>query len=125
MFIALQTNEALQIITYSVISLVKYLLQHGVQYVLTERLCQNPLENYFGRQRSLGNRHDNPNLRSFGYQDNAIRNSKVFKPIQGGNSQEIAQLIEISTEPMPSCPRFALKLSYSKNINIFQNVQNM
>ena len=49
MFIAWQTNEALQITTYSVINLVKYLLQHGVQYVLTERLCQDPLENYFGR----------------------------------------------------------------------------
>ena len=108
MFIAWQTNEALQITTHSVINLVKYLLQHGVQYVLTERLCQDPLENYFGRQRSLGNRQDNPNLRSFGYQDNAIPNSKVFKPIQGGNSQDIVQPIEISTEPISCRPRFAL-----------------
>ena len=72
MFIAWQTYEAVQITTHSVIDLVKYLLQNGVQYVLTERLCQDLLENYFGRQRALGRRQDNPNVRLFGYHDNAI-----------------------------------------------------
>ena len=78
MFIAWQTYEAVQITTHSVIDLVKYLLQNGVQYVLTERLCQDPLENYFGRQRALGRRQDNPNVRLFGYHDNAIRNAKIY-----------------------------------------------
>ena len=29
------------------------------------------MENYFGRHRSMGRSRDNPNLRTFGYQDNA------------------------------------------------------
>ena len=85
MFISYQTYEGLQITVKSVIELTKYLLSHGVQYVLTERFCQDPLENYFGRQRGIGQRKDNPTMRDFGYNDNAIRNQKVFLPIASGN----------------------------------------
>ena len=34
------------------IELIKFLLSPNVQYVCTERLYQDPLENYFGRQLS-------------------------------------------------------------------------
>ena len=68
-----------------------------------ERFCQDPLENYFGHQRSLGARKDNPSLRDFGFNDNAIRNQKVFRPIagnvRGGQDQSN---IEFSYEPI-SC----------------------
>ena len=37
------------------------------------------LENYNGRQRALGRSKDNPTLKDFGYNDNTIRNSKVFQ----------------------------------------------
>eukprot|EP00112_Aurelia_sp_Birch-Aquarium-sp1_P016687 Seg3808.2 transcript_id=Seg3808.2/GoldUCD/mRNA.D3Y31 product="DNA transposase THAP9" pseudo=true protein_id=Seg3808.2/GoldUCD/D3Y31 len=83
MFISWQTYEGLQLTTHSVIELTKYLLSHGVPYVLTERFCQDPLENYFGRQRSMGRRKDNPSLRDFGFNDNSIRNQKMFHPIAG------------------------------------------
>ena len=59
MFISWQAHEALIITTNSSIDLIKYLLDHQVKYVLTERFCQDPLENYFGRQRSIGQRRDN------------------------------------------------------------------
>jgi hypothetical protein len=58
----------------------------GVQYVLTERLCQDSLENYFGQQRAIGRRKDNPSLHDIGYNDNTIRNQCTFKPIIGTNS---------------------------------------
>lgn len=54
MFISWQTYESLRITTYSVIELVRFLLSNNVQYVFTEKFCQDPLENYFGRQRSMG-----------------------------------------------------------------------
>ena len=38
-----------------------YKIPFQVQYVLTERFCPDPLENYFGRQRSMGRHRDNPN----------------------------------------------------------------
>ncbi len=83
MFISWQTYEGLQLTTHSVIELTKYLLNNGVPYVFTERFCQDPLENYFGRQRSMGRRKDNPSLRDFGFNDNSIRNQKMFHPIAG------------------------------------------
>ena len=51
--------------------------------MLTERFSQDPLENYFGRQRSIGGRKDNPAVPDFGYSDNSIRNRKFFRPIAG------------------------------------------
>ena len=45
MFISRQTYEGLQI---SCLSMVEYLLSSGIPYILTERFCQDPLENYFG-----------------------------------------------------------------------------
>ena len=54
-----QTYEGIEITVHSSIELIKYLLSQGVPYVLTERFCQDSLENYFGRQRSMGCRKDN------------------------------------------------------------------
>ena len=86
MFISWQTFESLQITCHSTVELIKYLLSNNVKYVLSERFSQDPLENYFGRQRSMGSRRDNPNARVFGYQDNTIRNLKSFKPIRESQS---------------------------------------
>ncbi|XP_065654860.1 uncharacterized protein LOC136081473 [Hydra vulgaris] len=83
MFIAHQTYEGLKITVHSIIESVQFLLQQNAKYVLTERFCQDPIENYFGRQRSLGSRKDNPSVNDFGYNDNMIRNQKVFLPVTG------------------------------------------
>ena len=87
MFISWQTYEGIKITVYSTIELTRYLLNNGVKYVLTGNYSQDCLENYNGRQRALGCRKDNPTLKDFGYNDNTIRNSKVFKPISGGNCE--------------------------------------
>eukprot|EP00112_Aurelia_sp_Birch-Aquarium-sp1_P001448 Seg1156.4 transcript_id=Seg1156.4/GoldUCD/mRNA.D3Y31 product="DNA transposase THAP9" pseudo=true protein_id=Seg1156.4/GoldUCD/D3Y31 len=50
MFLSWQTFEGLKLTVNSMIELTKYLIQNHVPYVLTERFCQDPLENYFGRQ---------------------------------------------------------------------------
>ena len=56
MFLSWQTYETILITTHSSIELVKFFLQNNVKYVLTERFCQDPSENYFSRQRSMGRR---------------------------------------------------------------------
>ena len=66
MFISWQIYEGVKITVHSAIELIQYL-----QY-LTERFCQDPLENYFGRQIAMGHRKDNPSLRDFGYNDNTF-----------------------------------------------------
>ena len=93
-------GKGIEITVYSVVELVKYLLSRGVPYVLTERFCQDPLENYFGHQRSIGTRKDNPSVRDVGYNDNVIRNQKTFRPIQAGNVAENINF-EINDEPVP------------------------
>ena len=85
MFMSSQTYEGLKITVHSVIELVKFLIMHKVLYMLTERFCQDPLENYFGRQRSSGARKSNPSLYDFGYNGNTMRNQKVFKSTATGN----------------------------------------
>ena len=83
----------------SLIKVVQFLLQHQVRYVLTEHFCQDPLENYFGKQRAMGGRKDNPTMQDFGYNDNTIRNQKVFRPIAGGNCANEG-MVDFSNENM-------------------------
>ena len=62
MFIAWQTYEGLKLSTYSLIDVTKFLLKNGASYVLTNRFCQDPVEERFGRQTALGKRCDNPSI---------------------------------------------------------------
>ena len=101
MFLSWQTYEGIQITVHSSIELIKYLLSQGVPYVLTERFCQDPLENYFGRQRSMGHRKDNPSLCDFDYNDNTIRTQKRFQPIAGNCRNEDPQLAKIDVDTVP------------------------
>ena len=68
-----QTFEGIQIIVHSIVEVTKYLLGQGMEYVLTEHFCQDPVEEYLGNQRMLGRRCDNPDIQTFGYNDNTIR----------------------------------------------------
>ena len=46
--------------------LVEYLCGvPGVRYILSERLCQDPLESFFGKQRMRNGYNDNPTAQSF------------------------------------------------------------
>ena len=101
MFISWQTYEGIKITTHSSIELIKFLLNAGCPYVLTERFCQDPLENYFGRQRSMGQRKDNPSVRDFGYNDNTIRTQKIFRPIAGNCRNDDQTLNKIDVETVP------------------------
>ena len=73
MFISRQTYVGLKTTIYSLVECVKFLLQSGMHCVLTERFNQDNVEEYFGKQRSMGCRSDNPNMHQFGYNANAIR----------------------------------------------------
>jgi len=110
MFISLQTYQGLKITVHSIVECVKFLLHNRIcGYVLTERFSQDPLENYFGRQRSMGARKDNPSVRDVGYNDNNIRNQKVFRPIAGNVGGSDKASVEISDEPIPARKKSKLK----------------
>ena len=46
MFISWQTHEGFKVTVHSVIEATKLLLQEGVEFVLTERFCQDSVEEY-------------------------------------------------------------------------------
>ena len=71
----------------------------GCEYVLTEYFCQDPFENWFGGQRSLGSRKDNPSMAVAGYNNNAIINQKIFKSIANGNVAD-SDVIAETDEPL-------------------------
>ena len=99
-FMLWHTYEGLKISINSIIEATQFFLWYQVKYVLTERFCKDPLENWFGRQRSLGSRKDNPSMVDFGYNNNAIRNQKHFKPIANGNAAD-SSMIALTDEPLP------------------------
>ena len=73
MFLSWQTYEGLLLTVHSFVEAAKYLLLHGrMAYALSEKFCQDTLENYFGKQGAIGGRHDNPNIHDVGYNDNTI-----------------------------------------------------
>ena len=115
-FISHQTYEGLQITCLSMIEKTKYLLESGVAYVLTERFCQDVSENYFGRQRTICGRKDNPTLRDFGYNDNTIRNTKCTKSITGnvsGSQIGLGDINKIDTTPVSR-----RKMKHKASVNI-------
>ena len=74
MFLVWQKHEGLLITVNSFVEATRYLLTGGgVSYVLSERFCQDYLENYLGRQRAIGRRHDNPNVGDVEYNDNTLK----------------------------------------------------
>lgn len=54
--------------------LVPYILkQPGVKYFLSEKICQDPLEKFFGCQRQRGKTNDNPTVAEVFKNTDALR----------------------------------------------------
>ena len=87
MFISWQSYEGLQITVLSFKEICKFLLQQCIPYIPSERLCQDDLENYVGKQRAIGRGSDNPTVHNFGYNDSTVKNQFSIRPI-GGNVQK-------------------------------------
>ena len=83
MFISWQTYEGLQITALSTIEAVRFLLNKGMPFVLTERFNQDVLEEHFDRHRGIGHRNDNPDIYQFGYNSNTIRMQRSIAPVTG------------------------------------------
>ena len=101
MFISWQTYEGLQITTYSLIECIKFLLNSGVKYVLSEKFCQDDVENDFGRQRAIGRRRDNPTVRDVGYNDNSIKSQISIAPLGGNITHGASKWNNIDETPLP------------------------
>ena len=101
MFLSWQTYEGIQVTVHSFKEVCKFLLQQGVPYILSERFCQDDVENYFGRQRAIGRRQDNPTLRDTGYNDNTIKTQYSVRPIAGSVRANLNRFNDINETPLP------------------------
>lgn len=88
--------------------MAKYLLkQTGVMYILSERLCQDPVEAFFGKQRACGGRNDNPTVKQF--LDNTVslrlQGSVALDPVRGNcrkrKRQDAKGPASIDETPLP------------------------
>ena len=106
MFMSNQTFNGLRMTATSVIALTKFLLGEGFEFVLTERFCQDDLEEYFGYQRAQGRRSDNPSAAEFGYNDLRIATLRDVAPVAEENvsvrhSAKINKWSNVCEEPLP------------------------
>lgn len=80
-------------------------------YFLSERVSQDPLENYFGQQRARGGRNENPSLQQCVTNAAALRvqKSMAMNPVRGNCSRK-RRLFEkkgpeIDCNPLPKRKR--------------------
>ena len=91
--------------------MTKYLLSQGDVTFLSERISQDPLENYFGQQRARGGRNENPSMQQCLYNAAAIRVQKSLAtdPVRGNCSRKRrlydGQQPEIDNTPLPKRKR--------------------
>ncbi|XP_077862549.1 uncharacterized protein LOC102807518 [Saccoglossus kowalevskii] len=78
MCLSKQTVDELKMTVHSFVEVSKYLLNHGVDFILSERFRQDPLQAHFSKHRHRGGANNNPTVMAFGYQENVIRLQKSY-----------------------------------------------
>ena len=74
------------------VEMARFLLKQGdVKFLLSERFCQDPVEEFFGHQRAKGGRCDNPTVNQFLENTVSLRIQKTvavaMKPPRGNCSK--------------------------------------
>ncbi|XP_052129086.1 uncharacterized protein LOC127750738 isoform X2 [Frankliniella occidentalis] len=102
-----QTLQGIYITVNAFIGAVKYLLNDvGIKFVNARVFCQDPLEQYFGKQRAAGGGGQNPTVDAFMNTDMKItihRDLNTRK--RSGNTQASTSHIDISDEKLAKLPR--------------------
>ena len=91
---------------HAFVGVAKFLLkQDGVQFVLSERFNQDPLESHFGNQRQMRGGNEAPSVSQFNTNINAqrVRSSQVIKVI-GGNTKQDNMCLPVDNSPLPKRP---------------------
>ena len=88
----------------SFVDVAQTLLQEpGIEYLLSEKFSQDPLEEYFSMQRGLCGRNDNPTVAEFGR--NVLKLQVARSPhvlaSAHGNSVRNGVAINMCARPMP------------------------
>ena len=104
MLMSRQTIDGLKMTCHSVRELVPFLLRNGMPEVYTEKFCTDPVEEFFGSERALGRRSDNPDILEFGYNANTIRVQRHISCTTGntsGRNDSKKKWNDVSDDPVP------------------------
>ena len=94
---SLLIGGCLFLLVMSFVEMTKFLLSQPQDpattqklYLLSEHLSQDPLENYFGKQRARGGRNENPNLQQCVHNAAAlhVQKSMALDPVRGNCSRK-------------------------------------
>ena len=98
--------------TYTVLSFVEVttllFAVPGVQFLLSEKFCQDPLEAFFGKQRYKGGRNDNPSVKEFVNNTVSLRvqGSAALEPLRGNCSRKRkSEPLHLDDNPLPKRKR--------------------
>lgn len=87
----------------------KYLLGiEGVKFVLSVRFNQDPVEDYFGKQRAHGGRCENPTAQQFLTNSMSLRlqGSAALAPIRGNcRRRQPTEKLSVDETPLAKRPR--------------------
>ena len=93
----------------SFVKMTKYLLDlPGSKFILSERFCQDPLESFFGQQRSMGGHNDNPTVQTFCNNTVSLRvqGTAALKPLHGNcRKRKENHVIAVDETPLPKRKR--------------------
>ena len=96
----------------SFLDVSKYLLCYpGVKAIFSERFNQDPLESFFGKQRSHGGYCENPTVRDFVYNTTSLRvqGALAKDPIRGNCRRNSTQADLVDDTPLPKRKRYSAK----------------
>lgn len=99
---------------HSFVELVRYIFkQPGVKAFLSQKICQDPVEKFFGCQRQRGGTNENPTVVEFCKNTQALRVISNFcRPSVHGNCRGNKSHLAISEEenaPLPKRRRLSTK----------------
>ena len=80
----------------------------GVKLFLSNRLCQDPIEKFFGQQRQRGAVNENPNARDF------IKNTQALRVVNGACRDVKGNCRGSATVPVPQEVRPMPKRRYKR-----------
>ncbi|KAK6196393.1 hypothetical protein SNE40_001627 [Patella caerulea] len=108
MLLSNQTLKGLRISVNSIVECSKFLLREGVEYVLTSRFNQDPLEEQFSHLRHKGGANDNPTVYDIKNNLSQMRviGSTALAPIHGNiTGRRKSEGLSLDNRPISKRPR--------------------
>ena len=105
MILSYQTIEGLKITVLSVVECIKYCLNNGMPFVLTEKFNQDAIEQHFGCHRASSGSNSNPSLHQFNSSMQKLRiiGSQAMAPLRGNTKRRLQ--LHVDPTALPKRPR--------------------